>query len=206
MALDGTATGLRASIADWLHRSDLTSQIPDFIAMAEAQMNRRLLVRRQLTRLTVTISAETLALPSDFSHVRSFRITDDPMPHLKFVSIEKMAELKDNDTYSTCPQVYTVTGGEFEFYPVPGASYAAKLVYYNNLPPLASNASNWLLTSHPDAYLYGSLVQAAPYLRDDERLAVWGQLFTTVLDDINSQSVAEGMGGDLSPGGQGLVI
>ena len=36
MALDGTYAGLKASVADWLNRADLTAVVPDFITLAEA--------------------------------------------------------------------------------------------------------------------------------------------------------------------------
>lgn len=44
-----------------------------------------------------------------------------------------------------------------------------------------NNPSNWILSSHPDVYLYGALVEASPYLSDDARVAVWGQLYATAV-------------------------
>jgi hypothetical protein len=71
-------------------------------------------------------------------------------------------------------------------------------VYYKALPALSANSTNWLLTAHPDVYLYGSLMQAAPYLKNDERLAVWGSLYTASIADLNQSSDrAEVSGGPL---------
>jgi hypothetical protein len=47
-----------------------------------------------------------------------------------------------------------------------------------------SNASNWILARHPDVYLYGSLLQAAPYLRDDERVGLWAPLYAQAIEDM----------------------
>jgi hypothetical protein len=59
------------------------------------------------------------------------------------------------------------------------------LTYYAKLAKL-SNAvtSNWLLASSPDVYLYGSLLQAAPYLQDDARITVWSSLYQAGLDQL----------------------
>jgi hypothetical protein len=47
-----------------------------------------------------------------------------------------------------------------------------------------SNTSNWLLADSPDIYLYASLLQAAPYLQDDQRITVWAALYTSALNDL----------------------
>jgi hypothetical protein len=64
--------------------------------------------------------------------------------------------------------------------------------------PLSSSVPcNWLLRSHPDAYLYGSLMQAAPFLRDDERIPVWGQFFSNAINSINQREIRRQIGGVL---------
>jgi hypothetical protein len=69
--------------------------------------------------------------------------------------------------------------------PTPDAAYTAEIVYFANLNKLsASVATNFLLTSSPDAYLYGALLQAAPYLQDDARIQVWATLYERALNDL----------------------
>jgi hypothetical protein len=59
------------------------------------------------------------------------------------------------------------------------------LAYYAKLSKLSdSNTTNWLLTAAPDAYLYGTLMQAAPYLQDDARIATWSALYSSALEDL----------------------
>src|SRR6185503_2733971 len=93
---------------------------------------------------------------------------------------------KANTTQLTgCPRFFSVVGGEFQFFPAPSQAYNAELTFYQRIPALsASNSTNWLLTLNPDAYLYGSLLQAAPYLKDDARTSTWAQIFETILSDI----------------------
>lgn len=190
MALNGTYAGLQASIADFLNRADLTAAIPDFIAMAEAQMARRLLqdgpVRRMMARTDATIDSEFAAVPGDFMGARSIYLVEDRTTPLQFCLPEQINDKKRVNTDLTgCPKFFSVVGGEFQFFPAPVASYAAELTYWQRIPSLAANPSgNWLLTLHPDAYLFGALLQSAPYLKDDARLAMWAQAFATVMSDI----------------------
>ena len=59
------------------------------------------------------------------------------------------------------------------------------MVYYAKIASLSdSNTTNWLLAKHPDIYLYGALIQSAPYLKDDERVATWMSLYERMLEDM----------------------
>ena len=193
MALDGTYTGLKASVADFVNRADLTSAIPDFITLAEAQMNRRLLadgpIRQMMASAAITISAEFVNVPSDFLAVRAiYPGTTTSVPPLTFAEPEKIVELKvtqpsqDGDI-----SIFSIVGGQYQFWPYNGDTYTGTQIYWQAIPPLASNATNWLLTAHPDAYLYGALMQSAPYLKDDQRIQIWGSAFAQILADIVSQ-------------------
>jgi hypothetical protein len=190
MSLD-TYSGLKTAVANFLHRSDLTTSIPDFIALAEAQMNRRLRVRRMVTRATADIADGYSASPDDFLGAITFEVDGT---RLKFLTPDQMnVAVEGEDTGS--PEYYSIVGGEFRFYPTPSDTYTGTLTYWASIPALTDlNTSNWVLENHPDAYLYGALTQAAPYLRDDDRLSTWGTLFTTALDDVETADRAESFG------------
>ena len=87
------------------------------------------------------------------------------------------------------PAYYAVTAGEIEVYPVPDGTYTSELYYFGKTPALSdSNTSNWILEHYPDAYLYGSLIHSAPYLKDDARIQVWAALYQNAIDAINQAS------------------
>ncbi|BCV06200.1 MAG: hypothetical protein CM15mV128_010 [Caudoviricetes sp.] len=66
MALTNYTT-LKASIANWLNRSDLTDEIADdFIKLTEADFNSKLRIRKMITQVSITIDSETESLPADF--------------------------------------------------------------------------------------------------------------------------------------------
>lgn len=185
MALS-TYTELKASVADWLNRTDLTSVIPDFIALAEAQIERTLRTRQMIVRATASIDTEYSAVPGDFLETKSIKLNTNPVTALTFESVDALDDLKST-TYISAgkPQYFSIVGGQIRVLPVPDNSYTAELIYYAKLSKLSStNATNWLLTQAPDVYLYGSLMQAAPYLKDDARIPVWAAIYTRGLEEL----------------------
>lgn len=184
-----TYTELKAEIAAWLNRADLTARIPTFVQLAEAQMNRRLRVQRmiQASAPTITANNDIVALPTGFLEVVTLRLTDGtnyyaPLP----TTLEQIVGAQEEDTTAATPRYYAISGTssgrELKLYPKPDIAYTAALTYYGKPTALSdSNATNWILAEAPDAYLYGSLLQAAPYLLDTEMAQVWSDGFTAAL-------------------------
>ena len=188
---------LKASIADFLNRDDLTSVIPDFITLAESNLNMIVRHWRQEKRSTAEIDTQYSAVPADFLQVISFHISSGDYRSLELISQAEMQNrrYKSGDT-SGKPAFYAITAGEIEVYPTPDGTYDAELYYYSRITALsASNTSNWLLEYFPEAYLYGSLLHSAPYLKDDERVQVWASLYANAINAINAESESSKFGG-----------
>lgn len=170
MALDSFIT-LKTAVADWLNKTSLTgvdAKAVDFIALAEAQMNRDLDTREMSAVATVTISSETMALPADFAGTRSFRINGSPAQPLTYSQPEEF----DGASGTGKPTRYTITD-RIVFDPAPDAEYEGQHRYRRRIPALGPTmATNWLLRKHPDVYLYGALTQAIVYFRDDDRALI----------------------------------
>lgn len=183
-----TYTELKASIGDWLNRTDLTSAIPDFISLAEAQIERQLRTRQMIVRSNANFSTEYGAVPDDFLETRSLKLTGtNPATPLAFQTIDALDSLSRTFSYPSRPKYFGIVGGQIRLVPTPDATYTTELVYYAKLTKLSSTVStNWLLTSSPDIYLYGSLLQAAPYLQDDARIPVWSSLYDKALTDVQT--------------------
>ena len=180
-----TYAELKTSIGDWLNRSDLTSVIPDFISLAEAQVERTLRTRQMIVRANASFDAQYGAVPSDFLEAKSLKLTStNPQSPLSFLSIDALDAEMTKYTGSGKPKFFGVVGGQLRIVPTPDATYTTELTYYAKLAKLSnSNTSNWLLASSPDIYLYGALLQAAPYLQDDARIQTWATLYERALND-----------------------
>ena len=184
MALS-TYSELQTAVGSWLNRSDLTSNIPDFIKLAEASFNRVLRTRNQIKRATSTVSTQFVTQPTDLLELYNIQINSDPIRRLEQVSLTKIDELKEGNSNTGKPLYFSITGADFELYPSPDTSYTLELVYYSTIASLSdTNTSNFLLTNHPDIYLYGTLVQAEPYLMNDERIGTWGALLGKAIEEL----------------------
>ena len=183
-----TYAELKTSVGDWLNRTDLATAISDFVSLAEAQIERQLRTRQMIVRANASFAAaaEYGTVPDDFLETKSIKLDTNPITYLSFQTIDAMDQLS-NTTYlsSGKPLYFSVVGSQFRLLPIPDGAYTAELVYYAKLAKLSNtNTTNWLLTQAPDVYLYGSLLQAAPYLQDDARIPVWSSLYQAGLDQL----------------------
>lgn len=185
-------TELQAAAANWLARDDLTLRIPEFVTLCEAKLNRELFVRQMETRSTTTVDIsstepEFISLPSDFQAMRRIRLSSVAgKPRLQYLSGAQADERRYSaGDVAAQPAHFTIMGDEMELIPTPDQDYTVEMVYRKYIPALASNATNWLLTLAPDVYLYGTLLESAPYIKEDERIQTWALGLSTALDSLN---------------------
>lgn len=183
-----TYTELTTALDNWLVRTDVSDRSPEFIAMAEARMNRELETRSQEKRATASTVADDayVSLPSDVRRIRHVRLNTNPKTILRFLSPEAIdAEYPSAGTGK--PRAFSVTGNEMYLRPAPDAVYTAEILYVADIDPLGdSTASNTVLARHPDAYLHGSLAEAFGYLLDEPRAARHEQLFSRAIAEIKA--------------------
>lgn len=186
MAL-ATYSDLQASVTAWLNRPDLSGLVPDLIALAESRLNQDLdNIRSMETKVTLSTTANvsTVSVPSDLIEMKRLQVLASPNYVLKYLSADEFA-LQYPSGQTGKPEQFAVVGGSFELGPIPDGVYSLELTYFQKIPPLSVNGTNWLLTAYPDAYLYGSLCAAQPYLMNDARLAVFERLYKQAVDGIN---------------------
>ena len=178
MAL-GTFTELKDAIADWLDRSDLTARIPDFITLAEARLNRDLRIRPMEVRSTmITTSGQRyFNLPGGYLQMRNIQLNTNPIMPLEYITPEMLDRLYGSDTTGK-PRAYSLIGDEIQLAPIPDSDYTVEMAFYEKFTPLGDGTSgtvttNWLTTNAPDVLLYGALLEAEPFIKNDERIGLW---------------------------------
>ena len=182
MALD-TFANLKTSIAN-----DLTSYIPDFIALAEARHGRdlRLRIMENVATATATSGTNYLALPTNFLEFRYVALNTTPKIVLRYMSPFELTR-NYGGTTSGEPVYMTLIGERLYFGPTPDSNYSIEWAYYSKPTALSdSNTSNAILTNHPDLYLYASLLESAPFLMQDERLGTWAELYKEAVRVANT--------------------
>lgn len=185
-----TYSELQTAVAGHLNRQDLTTTIPDFIALAEAGLNRELRVIWMETRSTGTSSDDRVAVPTDWLETRTLRLAD-PTPGqqiLEYVGEEEWDNLEAQGLTGRT-RYYTIINGEFQLLPAPSSDVDYVLRYYAKIPALSDSATtNWLLTRSPDLYLYSTILAAEAYLKDDERLPLWATARQKIIEDMRIES------------------
>ena len=201
MALS-TYAELKTSIANWLNRSDLTSEIADdFIKLTEADFNAKLRIRQMEQIDTVTINAETVTVPTGFISVRSFYILQSSNKYpLEYITPHNIETRGGSRTGR--PRAYTIEADneteQFRFGPSPDTSYTGYLSYYKAIAALSdSNTSNYILSTHPNIYLYGSLYHAANFLggMDPDQKQNWLQMYIAALERCENNDKQDSYGG-----------
>jgi hypothetical protein len=178
---------LQSTIADYLNRGDLTSQIQTFIQFVEADINTRLRCREMIVRSEATSSAEYVQLPSDWLEAINLTIVGGKSP-LRYITLDKSDQVNEAKSY-TSPAFYSLMNGAIEIVPPPADDIDIEMIYYGKVPALSdATPTNWLLTKAPDVYLYGAMVHAAPYLMDDPRVQVFGQVYLSRVESLNEES------------------
>ena len=186
----GTFAELKTAAANWLDRSDLTDRIPEFIALAEARFNRILRIRDMetvSTAISTTGGTREYSLPTGFVQMKEFHLTTDPLTPLAYITPEMMTRLWAGSS-SGKPEVFTVIADNVRLGPSPDAVYTTSMLYYKTFTALSDDATtNDMLTNNPDVYLYGTLLEAEPFIMNDERVQLWATAFKQAIDDIQNQ-------------------
>jgi hypothetical protein len=179
---------LKSTIANYLARTDLTDQIPDFIRLAEVRLRRDLRIRQMMRSAVTTTTGgdSTVALPTDFLELRTLHVLTNPVRDLQFVS-PAIFYRNGRVHESGLPVFYTIMATEFKFAPVPDGEYTLEILYYA-APDFMSNTlpSNVFMANCPDLLLYGALVEAEPYLMNDARIQLWAGMFDRGMAAINT--------------------
>ena len=189
MALS-TFTELKDAVADWLDRSDLTARIPDFITLAEARVNRDLRIRAMEVRSTMTTTAgkQYFNLPTNYIQMRNIQLNTNPTTPLEYITPEMLDRLYGSSTTGK-PRAYSLIGDEIQLAPIPDSAYTLEMAFYEKFTALGDGTSgtvtnNWLTLNAPDVLLYGALMEAEPFIKNDERIPVWLQAYRDGIDKL----------------------
>jgi hypothetical protein len=189
-----TLGGLKTAIDDFISRQgDFTAAYKTeyFVTLAHARIHYGsddprfpsdpLRVRAMETTADVVVGAQTAPLPAGYLAMRRVYLDTSPVAPLQFLPpMDFWAKYVSGQNAQ--PIAYTIEGENIVFGPVPDGAYTAKVLYWKSFAlPAADADSNWLMTNVPALYLYGSLIEAAVVIQDDEQLAKFGPMFAGAL-------------------------
>ncbi len=192
---------LQSKVADWLNRTDLTTQIPDFINIALHELERGPLNWKymEVRQQTVTSSA-FITMPTSFKDVKWLKVsTDSGYKALKRDSTNQLlAEYPYLTDNTGEPEKFGVMGNQTELLirPTPDASYTFDGVFYIYSADLSGNSdTNWWLTNRWEVLLYGALLSASGFLGDDGRIPIWQGMYDKAIHSVQNAEAQENLGG-----------
>jgi hypothetical protein len=177
------------TVENYLARTDLSSQIPDFIQMAQFRMTRDLRTERMLKVATTAPTDNKVAFPTDFLELREMHFQGNPPILLEFQSPDLFFR-NGQTTLSGRSHYFTMLGTEFQFAPSQDSSYTIQILYYAQPTFISSTvSSNLFLAYYPDALLYATLAEAEPYLMNDQRVVTWSSLYDRAIANIKQSDL-----------------
>lgn len=175
---------LQTEVANYLHRTDLTSQIPTFIATAEAMMFRELNIKDMEVSVTGTTTGGYATLPTDFGQVTRVSVTSGGSA----MALEYLSPAQYGTGTDAYPKYYSQENGKLKIW---GASdgTAYTLYYIPAILPLSvTNTTNWLLTNAQDLYLCAACLEGSRYVRNYPEIDKLTPLSVALIDSINRKS------------------
>ena len=191
-----TYDSLVSDIQQYLERSDAATlaQIPRFVMLAEQVIASQIKFLGNLTVNTSTMiaSSDTISKPARWHKTVSINITvggvRNPVLLRKY---EYLREYAPNPATLGLPKFYA----DYDYTnwlvaPTPDVAYDFEVLYYERVQPLdSSNQTNWFTIYAPQALLYGSLLQAMPFLKNDERMGMWQQQYDLIINTLKQEDM-----------------
>jgi hypothetical protein len=185
MALS-TCAELKEMVATWLGRpadTQITSNVADFVTLAEAYLNRNLRVRQMETVSTFNTVDGSTNLPDDYLAWKRMTWLGTPNISLEYVSPDLLRRAHTTAEEGT-PSMFTIEGSDLIFRPYDDDTEFAFL-YYAKLSPLSDDTdTNWLLDQNPDLYLAATMVEANSFLLNSDHASLWASKREGIINEM----------------------
>lgn len=192
-----TYNSLTAQILDYINRSDADTinEVPNFIYQAEQRICRECknIGLEQYVTSSFTPNVPVLEKPGRWRRTITFNCgtggTNNVRNQLFNRSYEYIRNFWPDSTQSGLPLYYADYGyNSWIVAPTPDQSYPFEIAYLELPQPLSNSVqTNWLTNFAPEVLLYACLLEAIPFLKNDERIPVWESLYNRGLASLNAQ-------------------
>src|SRR4051812_44395216 len=197
MALISGYSSLVSSVQNYLARGDLATDAAGFVQNWESRFYRQPKNHGSWmeAQLSAVIASAVIAVPADFLALRVAYVSTSPACRLEFVSPEQLYGRFPRGNWQGVPEWMSRDRTSFVFGPEPDSNYTISGTYWAR-PTAMRDAGNdaadhWIILYAPDIALYGALLEAEPFLKNDSRIAVWQSFYEQALSDYRDLMQAE---------------
>ena len=196
MAVQMTYTSLYNDISSYLERTDAATlaKIPTFIMLAEQTLASEIKFLGNLTvnQSNMVTGNPVITKPARWRKTVSMNVTVNGARQPVFLrTYEFMRQYWPDEAEEDVPKYY----GDYDYThwlvaPTPDAAYDFEVMYYEEVQPLdGANQTNWFTQYAPQAMLYGSLLQAMPFLKNDERMPMWRAEYDKIVAQLKTENI-----------------
>lgn len=192
-----TYNSLVQQTLDYLDRTDIatTNEIPNFIYQAEQRICRESKTLGIVMYVTSAFTPSVAVYQKPANWRRNITLNfgtgtgNNTRNQIVLRSYEFLRDYWPDDTQTGQPQYYCDYGfSNYLVAPTPDMSYPFEFAYLALPEPISAiNQTNWLTNYAPDVLLYATLLEATPYLKDDERVPIWERYYQRGLESMNTQ-------------------
>jgi hypothetical protein len=191
-----TYDSLTSTVLQYLERKDaaVVEAIPTFISLAEFEIAQEIktLGQLQVAEANMQVGNALIQKPARWRKTVSMSVTVDGKKQP--VYLRKYEYLKNywpDTNQISIPLYYADTDWDHWYVaPTPDTAYAFEVLYYERIAPLSSaNQTNWITQNAPNAMLFGTLLQAMQFLKNDQR-TIFQQKYTEALQALKAEDVA----------------
>jgi hypothetical protein len=197
-----TFTSLQSDIRNYLERGGSTDpivfdQIPRLITLAERRVSRELKIQGFQTVVTTTMQSGVAVYPKPDRWRETISINigtgtgNNTRTAIFIRAYEYIRNYWPDDTATATPEFYAdYNYSNWIFAPTPDVDYPMEILYYE-LPPLLDETTqtNWLTEFAPNVLLYASLVEATPFVKDDQRVQLWQGYYDRAMSALNGEDL-----------------
>lgn len=182
---------LQTAVADYMHRQNLSDKIPDFIALAEAEMARLLRVWKQQSyaSLSLTAGSPTVTLPTGTKEVISAKLAGANEREMRKMPLAALNH-KYAGAVAGVPKDFSFIEGNMTVAPTPSADGTIEALILKKTNPLSNvDTTNVILQNYSDLYLYGAAKHGFAYIHHPERMRDANEMFMSGIDEANRESI-----------------
>lgn len=200
MAIITSYSTLLTAVGDYLARSDLTSYTPNFVQNFEERFYRdsQNWASWMESAFNVTVASGVAAVPSDYLGTKVAYIDTQNSAPLKRISLTQLYSRYPRAGGTGTPVYFARNASNFEFGPIAADDSVLVGTYYAKPTALrsyttggADAAAHPLIVHSPDLLLYGALMEAEPFLKNDERIMIWNEFKKAAIDAYRSRYMEE---------------
>lgn len=184
--IDSLAT-LKSAMADWLARDDMTPYLENLILVGEKNLVRKVRATEMETAYSEAIASGVTTVPTGFLSWKWVHLSGSPSRFLKVRTAAWVMENYPLRSSDGKPFYIARDGSSFIFGPYSDGAYTVVGTYYKRPTTILAEA-NSLFSAHPDLYLFACLAEAAPFLKNDARVAVWASKRDQMISAINEEA------------------